>query len=326
MSCRKLRRFWHVMTLIMILHPSLCLRLYFIKLRLLIVSEPKLQKNRRPSTSRRFVERAYKYRPVKVVDFELPRQQCVVYLDLKREECANPSFRRVYSQAFHLGGQARTKPGEEYVSKYKGNYTSRGKAVGYRNLFAIPWTSFIARTVHILLMERLHLRAETYYQELIPVSMDTVVFASWGIHQRERKAKPIKQSCRKKMEREKKNRKRGKNEADDEKRELVFKEDGQEYAQVLRMLGNGRCEAMCIDGTKRLVTYDTIDDQHNQLNLYRKFYNQLLIKNVITVPISASECSSFVVGSSDDKADVILKKALDEARLLKAYGELAREY
>ncbi|KAL0309297.1 UNVERIFIED_CONTAM: Eukaryotic translation initiation factor 1A [Sesamum calycinum] len=49
-----------------------------------------------------------------------------------------------------------------------------------------------------------------------------------------------------------KNRKRGKNEADDEKRELVFKEDGQEYAQVLRMLGNGRCEAMCIDGVKRL--------------------------------------------------------------------------
>ncbi|KAL3646733.1 hypothetical protein CASFOL_009280 [Castilleja foliolosa] len=50
-----------------------------------------------------------------------------------------------------------------------------------------------------------------------------------------------------------KNRKRGKNEADDEKRELVFKEDDQEYAQVLRMLGNGRCEAMCIDGTKRLL-------------------------------------------------------------------------
>ncbi|GMP85039.1 hypothetical protein CsSME_00038351 [Camellia sinensis var. sinensis] len=49
-----------------------------------------------------------------------------------------------------------------------------------------------------------------------------------------------------------KNRKRGKNEADDEKCELVFKEDGQEYAQVQRMLGNGRCEAMRIDGTKRL--------------------------------------------------------------------------
>ena len=36
-----------------------------------------------------------------------------------------------------------------------------------------------------------------------------------------------------------KNRRRGKNEGD-EKRELIFKEDGQEYAQVLRMLGNGR--------------------------------------------------------------------------------------
>ncbi|KAJ6679772.1 BTB/POZ DOMAIN-CONTAINING PROTEIN POB1 [Salix purpurea] len=58
------------------------------------------------TSNRRFVERAYKYRPVKVVEFELPRQQCVVYLDLKREECTNlfPSG-RVYSQAFHLGGQ-----------------------------------------------------------------------------------------------------------------------------------------------------------------------------------------------------------------------------
>ena len=29
-----------------------------------------------------------------------------------------------------------------------------------------------------------------------------------------------------------------------EKRELTFKEEGQEYAQVLKMLGNGRLEAM----------------------------------------------------------------------------------
>ncbi|KAF8668465.1 hypothetical protein HU200_052282 [Digitaria exilis] len=50
-----------------------------------------------------------------------------------------------------------------------------------------------------------------------------------------------------------KNRKRGKNEADDDgKRELVFKEEGQEYAQVTRMLGNARCEALCVDGTPRL--------------------------------------------------------------------------
>jgi translation initiation factor 1A len=50
-----------------------------------------------------------------------------------------------------------------------------------------------------------------------------------------------------------KNRCRGKNENETEKRELVFKEDGQEhgsqeYAQVTKMLGNGRLEAICFDG------------------------------------------------------------------------------
>ena len=50
-----------------------------------------------------------------------------------------------------------------------------------------------------------------------------------------------------------KNRRRGKNENDDDKRELVFREDGQEYAQVIKMLGNGRLEAMCFDGEKRLA-------------------------------------------------------------------------
>ena len=45
----------------------------------------------------------------------------------------------------------------------------------------------------------------------------------------------------------------GKNENDNEKRELVFKEDGQEYAQVIKMLGNGRLEAKCFDGPLRLA-------------------------------------------------------------------------
>ncbi|KAJ4884898.1 BTB/POZ domain-containing protein POB1 [Raphanus sativus] len=154
------------------------------------------------SVNRRLIERAYKYRPVKVVEFELPRPQCVVYLDLKREECAGlfPSG-RVYSQAFHLGGQgfflsahcnmdqqssfhcfglflgmqekgsvsfgvdyefsARSKPTEEFISKYKGNYTfTGGKAVGYRNLFGIPWTSFIAEDSLYFINGILHLRAE----------------------------------------------------------------------------------------------------------------------------------------------------------------------
>ncbi|KAL5714565.1 hypothetical protein ACHQM5_016509 [Ranunculus cassubicifolius] len=84
-----------------------------------------------------------------------------------------------------------------------------------------------------------------------------------------------------------KNRKRGKNEADDEKRELVFKEDGQEYAQVLRMLGNGRCK------------------------MHKKIW--IAAGDIILVGLRDYQ---------DDKADVILKYMRDEARLLKAYGEL----
>lgn len=154
------------------------------------------------SSSRRFIERAYKYRPVKVVEFEKPHQQCIVYLDLKREECAHlfPSG-RIYSQAFHLGGQGfflsahcnmdqqssfhclglflgmqekgavafavdyefgvRTKPGDDFVSKYRGNYTfTGGKAVGYRNLFGIPWTALMAEDSIYFFDGVLHLKAE----------------------------------------------------------------------------------------------------------------------------------------------------------------------
>lgn len=161
-----------------------------------------LAKEEANSSYRRFVERAYKYRPVKVVEFELPRQQCVVYLDLKREECEKLfSAGRVYSQAFHLGGQgfflsahcnmdqqssnhcfglflgmqekgsvtfpvdyefaARSKPNEEYVSKYKGNYIfTGGKAVGYRNLFGVSWTTFMAEDSLYFINGIVHLRAE----------------------------------------------------------------------------------------------------------------------------------------------------------------------
>lgn len=35
-------------------------------------------------------------------------------------------------------------------------------------------------------------------------------------------------------------------------RELVLREDGQQYACVTKMLGNGRVEATCVDGVERL--------------------------------------------------------------------------
>ena len=36
------------------------------------------------------------------------------------------------------------------------------------------------------------------------------------------------------------------------KKERVFEEDGQDYTQVTKMLGNGLLEAMRFDGVKRL--------------------------------------------------------------------------
>lgn len=67
-----------------------------------------------------------------------------------------------------------------------------------------------------------------------------------------------------------KNRRRGKNENESEKRELLFKEDEQEYAQVTKMLGNGRLEAMCFDGVKRLC--------HIRGKLRKKVCISLLLK------------------------------------------------
>ena len=49
-----------------------------------------------------------------------------------------------------------------------------------------------------------------------------------------------------------KNRRRGKNEGDENKRELVFKEFGQEYGQISKTLGSGHLEVQCFDGQKRI--------------------------------------------------------------------------
>jgi len=99
-----------------------------------------------------------------------------------------------------------------------------------------------------------------------------------------------------------KNRRRGKNENDLMKRELIFKEDGQEYAQVTKMLGNGRLEAMCFDGTKRLC--------HIRGKLRKKVW-------INTTDIILLGLREF----QDGRADVILKYTADEARNLKSYGE-----
>lgn len=100
-----------------------------------------------------------------------------------------------------------------------------------------------------------------------------------------------------------KNRRRGKNENDNEKRELVFKEDGQEYAQVVKMLGNGRLEALCFDGEKRLA------------HIRGKLRKKVWINQGDIILLSLRDYQ-------DEKGDVIMKYTSDEARSLKAYGEL----
>ncbi|CAD2092229.1 translation initiation factor eIF-1A, putative [Plasmodium vinckei brucechwatti] len=112
-----------------------------------------------------------------------------------------------------------------------------------------------------------------------------------------------------------KNRRRGKNDNEGEKRELLYKEEDQEYAQVLRMLGNGRLEAHCFDGVKRLC------------HIRGKMRKRVWINSGDIILVSLRDYQ-------DSKADVIanllINKILkcnyrytpDEARSLKAHGEL----
>ena len=88
-----------------------------------------------------------------------------------------------------------------------------------------------------------------------------------------------------------------------EKRELFIKEDGQEYAQILRLLGNGRVEANCFDGQKRMCT------------IRGKLRNRVWINAGDIILVSLREFG-------DDKADVIHKYYPEEAFELQEMGEL----
>lgn len=83
----------------------------------------------------------------------------------------------------------------------------------------------------------------------------------------------------------------------------MFKEDGQEYAQVLRMLGNGRLEAYCFDGIKRLC--------HIRGKMRKKVW--VGVGDIVLIGLRDFQ---------DGKADVIMKYNPDEARNLKAYKEI----
>ena len=85
--------------------------------------------------------------------------------------------------------------------------------------------------------------------------------------------------------------------------ELILKEDGQEYAQVSRMLGSGRVEAQCFDGKTRLC--------HIRGKMRKKTW--IAQGDIVLLGLREFE---------DTKADVIHKYSADEARRLKAMGQI----
>jgi translation initiation factor 1A len=101
-----------------------------------------------------------------------------------------------------------------------------------------------------------------------------------------------------------KNYKKGKKRDEGEnRRELVFKEDGQEYAQVQKMLGDGRAALSCFDGVARTG----------------------LIRGTMRRRVWINTGDIILVGLREfqqDKADIIHKYTADEARSLQSYGEL----
>jgi len=101
-----------------------------------------------------------------------------------------------------------------------------------------------------------------------------------------------------------KNRKKGKNENDDvSDRELIFKEDGQEYGQVKKMLGGGQIEAYCTDDVNRRC--------HIRGNMFKKVW--ISVGDIILINVREYERG---VG------DVIHKYLPAEVKNLKVYGEL----
>ena len=88
-----------------------------------------------------------------------------------------------------------------------------------------------------------------------------------------------------------------------ERRELLIKEEGQEYGQILRLLGNGRLEANCFDGKKRICT------------ISGKMRGRVWMNSGDIILVSLREFG-------DEKADVIHKYYPVEAFEMQETGEI----
>ena len=86
-------------------------------------------------------------------------------------------------------------------------------------------------------------------------------------------------------------------------RELIFKTEDQEYAQVTKLLGNCRLEAQCFDGKKRLC--------HIRGTMRKKIW--IVVNDVVLVSLRDYE---------DNKCDIIYKYTPKEVSKLKHLGEI----
>ena len=87
------------------------------------------------------------------------------------------------------------------------------------------------------------------------------------------------------------------------KRELVLKEEGTVYGQVLKMLGNGRVDVYCFDSVKRIG------------NIRGKMKRRVWIAAGDVVLISLRDFQN-------EKCDIILKYTPEEVRQLKAQDQI----
>lgn len=86
-------------------------------------------------------------------------------------------------------------------------------------------------------------------------------------------------------------------------RELLIKEDGEEYAQVLKILGGERMEVQCMDNVKRIA------------KVRGKFKKRIWINLHDIILVCLRECDA-------DKCDIIHRYYPDEAKQLKQMGEI----
>lgn len=89
-------------------------------------------------------------------------------------------------------------------------------------------------------------------------------------------------------------------------RDIQYKESGQEYAQAIKMLGNGRLTVQCFDGIKRLA------------HIRGKLRNaeRIATGDILLVGLRDYQ---------DEKCDVILRYTPDETRTLKSNGLITIE-